>query len=184
MGSNNSPVLQAWPLEKLADLRQELDATAQVFEFDMYVLAQGETISVDLHQRALALSFFLETNCLAANSVLLTKARVSQLIEVNHLDHAGSNDSLFVAFKHPPYSMTESDEEVEQLFDKLCNAVGLRPEDDIEVLDWLGDPNVDPQRSEWTDNFDAGKEWWGIWCLTIWNPVSRTICVLTASTTD
>ncbi|WP_167659284.1 hypothetical protein [Pseudomonas fluorescens] len=34
------------------------------------------------------------------------------------------------------------------------------------------------------DYFDDGPEWWGVWCLSIWNPKRGTLAVLAASTTD
>ena len=52
------------------------------------------------------------------------------------------------------------------------------------VLDWVGDVDAHPERSDWSNYFDAGKEWWGIWCTTIWNPSTRTLAAIAASSTD
>ena len=87
---------------------------------------------------------------------------------------------LFQAFDDPPYKADCPP----GLFADFCDAVGLLPGQGVQVLDWVGDPDQAPGRSHWSNYFDAGKEWWGIWCLTIWNPETRTLAALAASTTD
>lgn len=87
---------------------------------------------------------------------------------------------LFQAFDGPPYGSTCEP----GLFADFCSVVGLLPGQGIEVLDWAGDPNVAPGRSSWSNYFDEGKDWWGIWCLTVWNPQRRTLAALAASSTD
>ncbi|MDA7415411.1 hypothetical protein PGB34_03455 [Xenophilus arseniciresistens] len=89
-------------------------------------------------------------------------------------------ESLFRAFDDPPYGTRAQP----GLFADFCQAVGLLPAQDIVVFDWVGDPEQAPQRSAWSAYFDDGKEWWGIWCLTVWNPRQRTIAALAASATD
>jgi hypothetical protein len=89
-------------------------------------------------------------------------------------------ECLFQAFVYPPYGATCEP----GLFADFCGVVGLLPGQGIEVLDWVGDPTTAPERSAWSNYFDAGKEWWGIWCLTIWNPRQRTLSALAASSTD
>jgi hypothetical protein len=54
----------------------------------------------------------------------------------------------------------------------------------VVVRDWVGDPQREPGRSAWSPYFDDGKEWWGIWCLTVWNPRRRTLSAMMASQTD
>ncbi|MOA62241.1 hypothetical protein D3C78_1875990 [compost metagenome] len=51
-------------------------------------------------------------------------------------------------------------------------------------LNWTASDEYDPAREPWSDYFDDGLEWWGVWCLSIWNPKRRTLAVLAASTTD
>ena len=87
---------------------------------------------------------------------------------------------LFQAFDDPPYGARCEP----GLFADFCRTVGLLPHQGIEVLDWVGNPETEPERSEWSDCFDDGKEWWGIWCLTVWNPQQRTLAALVASATD
>ncbi len=87
---------------------------------------------------------------------------------------------LVGAFNDPPYGAHCPP----QLFGEFCNAVGLLPHHGIDVLDWVGDPDIEPERSNWSNYFDPGKQWWGVWCLTIWNPYRRTLAALAASATD
>ncbi|MDG5976154.1 hypothetical protein H010_12889 [Hydrogenophaga taeniospiralis CCUG 15921] len=87
---------------------------------------------------------------------------------------------LFQAFDDPPYpAQCETG-----LFADFCEVAGLWPSRDVEVFDWVGNPDTEPGRSTWSNYFDAGKEWWGIWCLTVWNPRKRTLSALAASSTD
>ena len=89
------------------------------------------------------------------------------------------------AFGDPPYRLAVADEaERAQLFPRFCACTGLLPGEDIAVLDWVGDPEREPERSTWSGYFDDGKEWWGIWCLTVWNPRHRTLAAIAASQTD
>lgn len=87
---------------------------------------------------------------------------------------------LFQAFDDPPYGARCEP----GLFAEFCEVVGLWPSLGIEVWDWVGDPEVNPGRSDWSNYFDQGKEWWGIWCLTVWNPQNRTLAAFAASSTD
>lgn len=89
------------------------------------------------------------------------------------------------AFGDPPYGLRVVDEaERAQLFPRFCKCTGLLPDEDVTVLDWVGDPEREPERSTWSSYFDDGKEWWGIWCLTVWNPRRRTLVAMMASQTD
>lgn len=89
------------------------------------------------------------------------------------------------AFGDPPYTLHVADEaERASLFPRFCRCTGLLPGEGVVVLDWVGDPEREPERSTWSDYFDDGKEWWGIWCFTVWNPRRRTLAVAIASQTD
>lgn len=92
----------------------------------------------------------------------------------------GPFEWLFQAFDDPPYGADCAP----GLFADFCEVVGLLPGQGVEVLDWVGDPDKEPGRSAWSNYFEAGQEWWGIWCLTVWNPRQRTLAALAASTTD
>ena len=89
-------------------------------------------------------------------------------------------EALFSAFKNPPYGTRWK----AGLFADFCEAVSLVPEPGVQVLDWVGKPSHAPERSSWSDYFDDGADWWGVWCLTVWNPARRTLSALAASTTD
>lgn len=94
--------------------------------------------------------------------------------------HVNPFEWLFQAFDDPPYKADCPPD----LFADFCDVVGLLPGKGVQVFDWVGDPDQEPHRSTWSPYFEAGKEWWGIWCLTIWNPRRRTLAALAASTTD
>ena len=73
----------------------------------------------------------------------------------------------------------------------LLDVLGLDPEQQPQVINWVGNleldcqaPDMGPHLLPWSDYFDEGLEWWGVWCLTVWNPVRRTLSVLAASATD
>lgn len=94
-------------------------------------------------------------------------------------------ESLAIAFDDPPYTLSVADPALHRtLFPRFCACTGLMPGEGVAVLDWVGDPEREPERSAWSPYFDAGKEWWGIWCLTVWNPRHRTLAAMAASTTD
>ncbi|MDQ0044940.1 hypothetical protein [Variovorax boronicumulans] len=89
------------------------------------------------------------------------------------------------AFGNPPHSLrVAGDAERAQLFPRFCQCTGLLPGEGIVVLDWVGDPEREPERSTWSDYFEDGKEWWGIWCFTVWNPRRRILAAAMASQTD
>jgi len=89
-------------------------------------------------------------------------------------------ERLCQAFGNPPYPNPS----LSEMFDEFCATVGLAPEHGIEVFDWVGDSHTEPERSNWSDYFEEGKEWWGVWCLTIWNPYQQTLSALAASASD
>lgn len=125
----------------------------------------------------------------AASPVALASERVKprdqlRLLKGLVLERSGPNSSWFeqlqMAVEDPPFHANCDLLLVQDLLDQC----GLVPLDGLVVLDWVGDPALNPDRSRWSDFFDAGKEWWGIWCLSVWNPRRRTVAVLMASETD
>ena len=108
-------------------------------------------------------------------------------VHVGEAQDVSAFGRLFQSFDDPPYGLNPPyglGSEAESLFPAFCETVGLMPGEDAAVLDWVGSPDREPERSTWSNYFDAGKEWWGIWCLTVWNPRRRTLAALAASTTD
>ena len=209
MSMRNDGSLKLLNSSELAALKAQLEVAGSVMDFEVYSVSPGEAISWELHRQALvaffesvrekfvqhrvvtirdypqhagAKFFVLGVNCTEATATKLPQDRVLQLVVQR--EHQSDAQCLFGGFSDPPYPMKIGREEAQPLFERWCDLLGLRPEDSIEVLDWVGSPDQEPQRSEWSNYFDAGKEWWGIWCLTIWNPVERTIGVVAASTTD
>lgn len=102
--------------------------------------------------------------------------------------------ALYGHFKEPPYGTKFKGGELEaqELFHEWRQTLGLEEQDGVVVinwvkgfkLEWLDNDDAIPGRESWSDYFDAGLEWWGVWCLTIWNPKRRTLSALIASTTD
>lgn len=209
MSPKNEIPLQALASPELAAMHKRLEEMNCVMEFEVYAFRSGEFISRELHRQALELFFagvrersiqqrlsvikefpkyassaffMLEVDFSAATSIRLSEDRVMQLVAQR--ENLPDAQCLFRAFSDPPHGMKISQAEAPHLFQTWCELMGLSPKDDIKVLDWVGDPNQEPQRSDWSNYFSAGKEWWGIWCLTILNPLKRTISVLAASATD
>ncbi|MDP9534984.1 hypothetical protein Q7L38_20645 [Pseudomonas protegens] len=101
--------------------------------------------------------------------------------------------ALFQAFYDPPYGtqFPGGIEQARQAFGHWLQMLGLDPAEGPHVINWVGNleldflaPDMGPHLLPWSDYFDEGLEWWGVWCLTVWNPVRRTLSVLAASTTD
>ena len=98
---------------------------------------------------------------------------------------------LYRAFNEPPYglgSLPEADRRA--LWADFCEQTGLLPEAGISVRDWVRHNSYNHNgraqysRHPLSNYFDAGLEWWGIWCLTIHHPRRQTIAALAASATD
>lgn len=207
--TRNDRPLEPLVSAELVALKSQLKAAGSAMDFEVYSVPPGETISWELHRQALvaffeavrekfvqhrlatirdypqyagAKFFVLEVNCAEATANQLSQDRVLQLVVQR--EHQTDAQCLFMGFSDPPYGMKVSKGAVQSLFERWCGLLGLRPEDGVEVLDWVGDFDKEPMRSDWSNYFDAGKDWWGIWCLTIWNPVEHTIGVVAASSTD
>ena len=98
---------------------------------------------------------------------------------------ASDFEGLFYGFRNPPYPMRWQD----GLFAEWCTALGLLPGEGVHVLDWVGRWNRATQcaaemRCDWSNYFDDGLDWWGVWCLSIHNPQRQTLAALAASATD
>lgn len=201
-------VLQALPGPALKALREKLAEAGCVFDFAVYVLENGVEPSTAVHRCALELLFsdiheqllvyhretvkkwpglrdvgFFQLNydCAAAIPEILSAEKLSDLFSCS--PHPDGAPCLFSSFSDPPHRHMK-DTDAKDLFDRWCQVLGLIPGHLPEVIDWVGNPELEPSRSEWSNYFEAGKEWWGIWCLTVWNPATRTLGVLAASTTD
>lgn len=93
---------------------------------------------------------------------------------------SGSNwipnvDGYKTAFLYPPYPLRGSDQENQQLFANI-NAFTLGPDPQVcEIFSW---------GTDWSNYFDAGKEWWGAFFWTLRQSESDVFIVIGASTTD
>ncbi|MGE8351721.1 MAG: hypothetical protein ACN6P5_14385 [Pseudomonas protegens] len=121
---------------------------------------------------------------------LLSQEQVRQLV----CENLEQQDlALYRAFRQPPYGLhfPGGAEQARQVYGQWLDLLGLDPEQQPQVINWVGNleldcqaPDMGPHLLPWSDYFDEGLEWWGVWCLTVWNPVRRTLSVLAASATD
>ncbi|MDF1666221.1 MAG: hypothetical protein P1V97_30975 [Planctomycetota bacterium] len=80
------------------------------------------------------------------------------------------------AFSYPPYGMGKtSNQDLNTLFHGICYVLfgGLSPE--LEILCW---------ETNWSNYFEAGREWWGEYLWTVHRPGESTIAVIAGSSTD
>lgn len=84
-------------------------------------------------------------------------------------------DGYKTAFFYPPYRLSCPDHEAEHLFDGI-NSYVLGPDPaGCEIFSWSTD---------WSNYFDAGKEWWGAFYWTVRPAGSDSLVVIGASATD
>ncbi len=90
----------------------------------------------------------------------------------------GCGGQFAYAFSKPPYSLSASPTEVQELFDVIHEFVNP-PSFEHEILDW-----TNPQLDEVADYFTDGMEWWGVFLFTIFVPALSRLTVISGSTTD
>jgi hypothetical protein len=73
----------------------------------------------------------------------------------------------------PPYSLGLSPEALERLFLELVQHVLGDPDDDTEIWRW---------QTEWSEYFDAGRDWWGTGLWTV--DMDDSVVVVLASASD
>ncbi|UOB26090.1 hypothetical protein MRY17_10455 [Pseudomonas orientalis] len=121
------------------------------------------------------------------------------LAEVKNLTSMQKNEpgptALYEAFCHPPYSarFKKGESEAQSVYCEWLQLLGIEAQDDVVVINWVDayeekwgrrrDGSM-PVERPWGEFFEWGLEWWGIWCLTVWNPRKQTLSVLVASTSD
>jgi hypothetical protein len=170
--------------DAIVELRSSLRTARCEFDFCTYKLITNE-YSEELHKEALTIFFSeVDDQCdlKSATGTKLSKNQIKSYLQTANWNKGEA--PLFSAFISPPYGTKWTDDEGLKYFEQWLSYLGWDSSDDLQILDWVGDPDVNPGRSGWSSYFQAGSEWWGIWCLTIWNPVRRTIGVLAASSTD
>lgn len=78
--------------------------------------------------------------------------------------------------------------QAQALFGEWIDAIGLADQDDIQVLNWVNQSLMKAQQGNagtllWTDFFGPDPLFSHAWCLTVWNPLRRTISALAACST-
>ncbi|MET1078584.1 MAG: hypothetical protein ABWY06_11265 [Pseudomonas sp.] len=194
---------------QLKQLRERLRLAGCVFEFEVYRLPTAGAADEDLHRQALAGLFarlelererwrqrlvarhgvadqglppVLRVELEQARPASLDSHAIGQLRRTHHWQKG--QVPLYAAFRNPPYGTRLGEEEMATLFHDWLDLLGLRADEFVQVLDWVGEAHRDPNRSDWSNYFDDGKDWWGVWCLSIGNPARGTLSVLAASATD
>ncbi|WAJ38723.1 hypothetical protein OU800_05695 [Pseudomonas sp. GOM7] len=192
-------MLQPMQSQRLDELRTRLEAAGCVFDFVVMTLDPSTMPGEAEHRQALELLFesiqehariwqqkVIAQDARHANchwpewTTDLTKAS-SQPLTTGAIRELSSEEGLLCrAFRDPPYGTQLQVAD----FREWLQMLRLYPEEGMQVLDWVGNADAEPQRSTWSDYFEDGKEWWGIWCLTLYNPRRRTLSALAASATD
>ncbi|AEF23689.1 hypothetical protein [Pseudomonas fulva] len=192
-------MLQPMQSQRLDALRTRLDEAGCVFDFVVTTLDPTATPGEAEHRQVLELLFeAIQARArvwqqkLIAQDARYAKQQWPELtvdiaqasprpLTADAIRELASEDGLLCrAFRDPPYAtrlqMTD--------FREWLQMLRLYPDEGLQVFDWVGNPDTEPRRSTWSDYFDDGKEWWGIWCLTLYNPRRRTLSALAASATD
>lgn len=196
---NLQPV-PAWEAQRVESVRERMRAAGCVFDFTVRTLGNCDSSPSATCHRAVLGALFHEVQALNPGFRLRvdlehaqpTQWNADQVVDPRKLlphKYASSTKAassvtdfewLFQAFDDPPYSARCET----GLFADFCEVTGIWPVPNLEVFDWVGNPDTDPGRSAWSNYFDEGKEWWGVWCLTVWNPRKKTLSALAASSTD
>lgn len=158
-------------------MREALDGHAQLIKNPEYAGNSAPEISWELEK---------------AVATLLSDEELKDLMLTE--DYVRGPLALYGHFREPPYGtkFKGGEREAQELFHEWRIAIGLEENSGVTAINWVKGINttwVDredaiPGRESWSNYFDSGLEWWGIWCMTIWNPERRTISALIASTTD
>lgn len=121
----------------------------------------------------------------AANKATYVQLKSEHIVKINENNRPQYRqdwfNDLYNKFSNPPYGLRGTDQEKLKLWQDLVDFVGLKEQDKnaIMVLDW-----AIHNRGNWSSFFDDGLEWWGIWCLTIYNAKQNSLGCLIASSTD
>jgi len=185
--------------QRTKELRDRLEQAGCVFDFTVLTLDPTATPGEAEHRMALQMLFEtinerarLWRRELAAKDSRYAKqhwpdltpdlaAARPQALTVEAVSELARDDGLLCRnFRDPPYGTQLQVAD----FHEWLQVLRLYPDERLQALDWAGDGDAEPHRSNWSNYFDDGKEWWGIWCLTLYNPRRRTLSALAASATD
>ncbi|AMR25991.1 hypothetical protein A0257_01995 [Hymenobacter psoromatis] len=81
-------------------------------------------------------------------------------------------------FANAEYAASETQFYDQLLRDYLALFLGVRQPDDVGVL------TIFAWSDDWSNYFEAGQEWWGAFCWTVYDARMGTIAFLAASSTD
>ncbi|PLK50524.1 hypothetical protein [Uliginosibacterium sp. TH139] len=167
---------QLWAKGQITRENKEL----ALFEFDL-AKAQPELISLE---KFLGSHFDLVARKLIVRGTQkpnLNRYFLAGFEEANVFErfprHGGefNCDGYAGCFAEPPHSIGATTSALEEWFE-LINAElfgGLNRQ--LEIFSWGHD---------WSNYFDAGKEWWGAYFWSVHNPSLQRLAVIGASTTD
>lgn len=192
-------MLQPMENQRTEELRARLEQAGCVFDFRVLTLAPTATPGEAEHRLALQMLFeSIQERARKWQAEIIAKypqhahhrwpdltpdlaqAR-PQTLDIEAVRELARDDNpLCRAFRNPPYGTQLQVAD----FREWLQVLRLYPDEELQVLDWVGDGDAEPHRSNWSSYFDDGKEWWGIWCLTLHNPRRRTLSALAASATD
>lgn len=79
------------------------------------------------------------------------------------------------AFSSPPYGLRLPNVETDALFQTLNHCLFGGLSDELDVWRW---------ETDWTNYFEAGREWWGEYLWTVQRPGSGRVVVIAGSSTD
>lgn len=81
-------------------------------------------------------------------------------------------------FANAEYTANEAQFYAQLLRDYLALFLGVRQPADVAAL------TIFAWSADWSNYFEAGQEWWGAFCWTVYDARTGTIAFLTASSTD
>ena len=80
------------------------------------------------------------------------------------------------AFAEPPYSMfRKTNQELNDLFRGFCYVLFGGLSEDLNIVRW---------GTDWTNYFEAGRDWWGDFLWTVHRPDSSRLTVIAGSASD
>lgn len=124
----------------------------------------------------------------------LSQAQVRNLTLTEDYEHGPL--ALYASYTGAPYGVSFEGGEAgaQSTFHEWLELLGLEEHNDVVVINWVNGyalqwiSNAEHALAGWESwspwYFEDGLEWWGIWCLTIWNPRLNTLSVVVASTSD
>ncbi|MDO4493508.1 MAG: hypothetical protein Q4C53_06455 [Clostridia bacterium] len=87
----------------------------------------------------------------------------------------GGEIPYWMAFARPPHCDETADEGAKRAFETVNAALFPKGTDALTAVRWSTD---------WSDYFDAGHEWWGTACVTVYDIKLGRFAVLLMSSTD